>query len=246
MTRSSPAFSSRSEAPGTRYAVYVDAPASGTGPWPVVLVTDGDVFFDPAVEASRALEKAGAIPPLLVVGVGYGAFFGQPGNHRGRDYTPTASAEEPSSGGADAFLSYLEGTLWGELRDRYPVDEATRAIAGHSLGSLLVLHALFQDRPFFNRALASAPSVWWDNRSILRLIGALRDRRAALEGRLYLGVGAEDTPSMTADMGLLAAQLSDRPFGGLRVLSETLPGRDHFDVAPHTLAAGLAFLFGAE
>ena len=76
-------------------------------------------------------------------------------------------------------------------------------LAGHSLGSLLVLHALFQPRPFFDLALASAPSIWWDNRSILGLVSGLRDRQPALRGSLYLGVGADDSPSMTADLGLL-------------------------------------------
>ena len=203
---------------------------------------DGDFFFDPAVAAARELSAAGRIPPTVVVGVGYGKGFGQPGNHRGRDYTPTASTDEPSSGGADAFLSYLSGTLWPELDARHSLREDGRAIAGHSLGSLLVLHALFQPRPFFNLALASAPSIWWDNRSILGLASRLRDATASLDGRLYLGVGADDTPSMSADLGLLEAQLWKHPFEGLKVTSERFPGRDHYNVLPLTLSAGLATL----
>jgi predicted alpha/beta superfamily hydrolase len=243
-TRAKPAFISTSPETGTRYPIYIDAPARAKGPLPAVLLMDGDYFFDPAVAAARALRKAGRIPPTVVVGVGYGAAFGQPGNFRGRDYTPTASTDEPQSGGADLFLRYLAGTLWPELSRRHPLSEATRAIAGHSLGSLLVLHALFQPRPFFNLALASAPSIWWDNRSLLGLVSRLRDRQEELPGRLYLGVGAEDSPSMSADMGLLERQLADRPFKGLRVDSERFPGRDHYDVLPDTLRSGLARLLG--
>jgi len=186
------------------------------------------------------------MPPVVLVGVGYGAGFGQPGSFRGRDYTPTAAPEEPSSGGADRFLGYLADTLWPELARRYPLREAGRIIAGHSVGSLLAIYALFRPRPFFNLALASAPSIWWDNRSILRLAAALRDRTEELQGRLYLGAGEDDTPSMIGDLALLERQLRDRPFRGLHVLSERFAGRDHYDVVPFTLRAGLAALLGPD
>jgi hypothetical protein len=246
LTKVKPAFVSRSKETGTDYVIYVDAPdpAQAPGPWPAVLLMDGDFLFDPAVKACRSLRKAGGTGPVAVVGVGYGAGFGEPGNFRGRDYTPTAGPEEPASGGADRFLEYLGGSLWPELARRFPLRETGRALAGHSVGSLFVLHALFQARPFFNLALASAPSIWWDNRSILRLAAALRARRAVLHGHLYLGAGAEDTPSMIGDMALLEKQLGDRPFKGLRVDSELFAGRNHYDVVPDTLRSGLAVLLG--
>ncbi len=156
ITRTKPSFLSHSPETGSDYSIYVDVPAS-PGPHPVALFMDGDFLFDPAVEAARRLARAGIITPCLVVGVGYGASFGKPGNHRGRDYTPTSAPEEPSSGGADRFLGYLSRTLWPEIARNYPVLENRRLIGGHSLGSLLVLHALFQEEPFFDAALASAP-----------------------------------------------------------------------------------------
>ncbi len=242
ITRARPAFASRSEATGTDYAIYVDAPGDAPGPWGAVLLMDGDYFFDAAVSAARSLRAEGAIPPAVIVGVGYGAGFGQPGNHRGRDYTPTASPQEPASGGADRFLDYLVGTLWPELESRHPVRGGKRVIAGHSLGSLLVLYALFQPRPFFRGALASAPSIWWDDRSILGLAAGLRERQSELDAKLYLAVGEEDTPSMTGDMALLERQLAERPFRGLTLVSERFAGRDHYDVVPDSVRAGLASL----
>ena len=246
ITKAEPAFISSSPETGTDYTIYVDAPASAAPGtlYPAVLVMDGDFFFDAVVHESRVLSGAGRIPPAIVVGVGYGAGFGKPGNFRGRDYTPTASRDEPTSGGADTFLSYLSGNLWPELARRYPLRETGRVIAGHSLGSLLALHALFQAKPFFDRVLASAPSIWWDDRSILSSISRLRDRHSKLDGVLYLGVGEDDSPSMSSDLGLLEKQLKDRPFKGLRVVSEVFPGRDHYNVLPLTVGAGLASLLG--
>jgi predicted alpha/beta superfamily hydrolase len=245
LTKAKPAFISHARDLGTDYHIYADVPSSPRGSaLPAVLLMDGDFFFDTAVAAARGLAREGRIPPTAVIGVGYGASFGQPGNYRGRDYTNTQAAEEPLSGGAGRFLDYLTGTLWKELSARYPLRQNGRALAGHSLGSLLVLYALFQKDPFFDLALASAPSIWWDNRSILLQVRALRKRQAHLRGKLFLGVGAGDSPSMLADLGLLEQQLKDHPFTGLSIVSRQFADRDHYDSPPDTVRSGLADLLG--
>jgi uncharacterized protein len=247
LTRVPPAFLSTSSETGTTYPIYIDAPdpEGSPGPWPTVLLMDGDFFFDAAVAEAQRLQKSGKIPPLLLVGVGYGAGFGEPGNQRGRDYTPTHSELEPASGGADAFLGYLTNTLWPELVRRHPVSDEARGIAGYSLGALLALHALFQPRPFFTRILAGSPSVWWDERALLAHAARLRDAQSELPASLFVGVGTKDSRSMTGDLALLEQQLAARPFAGLRVISERFPGRNHFNAASDCLRAGLQALYAA-
>lgn len=241
-----PTFTLPSPETNTTYVVYVVAPrASRTpGPWPAVLFMDGDDQFSAAVAAYRKLRFAQKVAPLLLVGVGYGASYTKPGNKRGRDYTPTANRMEPESGGANPFLNFLQRTLWPELARRFPIKTNRRGIAGHSLGSLLVLHALWQEPLFFTDYLASAPSIWWDNRSILRLGAKRRLRTASLAARLFLSVGDEDTPSMTGDLTLLERQLAKKPFHGLEVTSQRFAGKNHYNVLPAAFRAGLLALFG--
>ncbi len=184
-----------------------------------------------------------SFPPLLLVGVGYGASYRDPANQRGRDYTPTAHSDEPKSGGADAFVRFLRRTLWPELGKRYPIRSDARGLAGHSLGSLLVLHALFRSPSFFTHYLASAPSIWWDNRSILRLAQRRRARRPILRGRLFLSVGEKDSESMRGDLALFEAFLARARFRGLRVTSMRFPRHDHYNVLRLAFATGLATLF---
>ena len=243
-----PAFKLLSPETGTDYRIYVEPPipGDGPGPWPVVLCMDGDDQFAAGVAAYRALRAAGKVRPLLMVGVGYGASYAKPENRRGRDYTPIAHADEPASGGADAFLKFLTKTLWPELARRYPGDTAVRGIAGHSLGSLLVLHALFQKKPFFTHYLASAPSIWWAERALLAEIERLRAKQAALPARLFLSVGEKDSASMTGDLALLEAQLAARPFAGLAAVSRRFPRKNHFNVLPDAFGAGLGELFGPD
>jgi predicted alpha/beta superfamily hydrolase len=236
-----PTFTLHSPETNTTYSLFVAKPAS-PGPWPVVLGMDGDFSFSEHVDLRAAL----AVTPVIFIGVGYGAGFGSRANKRGRDYTPVAHSDEPDSGGADAFLQFLTGTLWPELTQRFPVDPSRRGLAGHSLGSLLVLHALFQPKPFFTHFLASAPSVWWADRAILEQAAALRAKQKDLPGRLFLCAGEEDSKSMMSDLTLLETQLAARPFTGLEIISRRFSGRNHFDVVPDAYATGLQELFGQQ
>jgi len=204
---------------------------------------DGDDQFRYAVAAYHELRAASLVIPLLLVGVGYGASYMKPANKRVRDYTPTAMPGEPGTGGADVFLRFLQDTLWPELARRYPLRHDARGIAGHSLGSLLALHALFQPKPFFNRALISSPSIWFDDRSILRLAANLRDHQPTLPARAFLSVGEMDTPSMTCDLTSLEQQLAVRPFAELALTCRRYPDLDHYNVLPTAFTEGLKTLF---
>jgi len=233
---------------GTAYHVTVEAPDAATspGPWPAVVVLDGHDQFAIAAQAYQDLRTEHRVLPLLLVGVGYGVSYRESGNRRGRDYTPTRTDEEPESGGADAFLAFLGETLWPELHRRWPVSAKARGIAGHSIGALCALHALFQMRPFFTHHLASAPSIWWDHRAILCQAERLREAQVRLPARLWVGVGSKDSTSMQVDLDQLVDQLEARPFEELRIMRTDFPGRTHFNVLGDAYRAGLAALFGAE
>src|SRR4051812_37866511 len=240
-----PSFSLHSPETGTDYVIYVAEPREKPGKVPPIamLFMDGDNQFEAAVAAERKLRRSHRLPPMLLVGVGYGAGYGKPSNKRGRDYTPTAHSDEPESGDADPFLRFLRGTLWKELARRYPLHPKIRGIGGHSLGSLLVLHALWRRPLFFTHYLASAPSIWWADRSILKIAARRRARQAALPAKLFLSVGERDSTSMRDDLALLEQQLAAKPFRGLRVTSQRFPRRDHYNVIGDAFRAGLSNLF---
>jgi ferri-bacillibactin esterase len=241
--RMTPTFKLPSPQTGTDYWIFTEAPpATAPGPYLAMLFTDGDDQFRFAVEAARELRQTDTVPPLVLVGIGYGASYAKPANKRLRDYTSTAMATEPESGGAEAYVKFLTDTLWPELARRYPLRHDMRGLAGHSLGALAGLHALLQPRPFFNRILASAPSLWWDNRAPLCHAQQLQRTGRALPARLFLCAGEEDTPSMTGDLTLFEDQLAALPFPGLEVISRRFPGHDHYNVLPVAFRTGLTAL----
>ncbi len=211
--------------------------------WPVVLCLDGDDQFDTLCAARTGLAGRPGFPEILLVGIGYGAGYREPANRRLRDYTPCPIVGGADGGGADAFLEFLSSAVWPELVRRYPVNRDIRGIAGHSLGALFGLHALFKPGLFFNRVLASAPSIWWGDRAILAEADALHAKGAVLAARVFLGVGERDSESMCADLDLLEAQLSARPFPELVISRARFPGKNHFNSIGAGFQAGLEALF---
>jgi predicted alpha/beta superfamily hydrolase len=204
---------------------------------------DGDDQFKYAVAAYQAARKAKSVQPLVLVGVGYGASYGQPGNYRARDYTPSEMKTEGETGKAKEFSAFLEKTLWPELAKRYSLKEEARGLGGHSLGSLLAVANLFYGSGFFDRILASSPSLWWQDRSVFGDIKALHEKKKTLKARLYLSVGLKDSESMTGDLERLKQLLLDTPFKGLDVIAHTFADKDHYNVLPDSFQAGLSALY---
>lgn len=230
---------------GTSYRITLvpPDPATAPPPWRTIYVLDADDHLDVALDACRGLWARGGDRSLLLVGIGYGARFKQPGNRRIRDLTPRPVDDEPESGGAEAFHQFLTTTLWERLETLYPVTREDVTLMGHSLGGLFVLHALFRARRFFRRGLAAAPSVWWDDRAIFDRIAAHREVDGELPARLFIALGESDTESMRAAMADLERQLVERPFEGLRLSFRHFPGRGHFNVIPAAYLAGIRALF---
>lgn len=210
----------------------------------VLLVTDADHQFGNVEATYAALRQAGEIRPLLLVGVGYGGSFRSPLNRRMRDYTPAQLADEPGTGGAEAFLTWINQQLRPWLRER-GLGGGPWGVTGHSLGALWGLYAFFHDEGGFGACLASAPSVWFGDRVLLRRLAGIREARGSWPGRLVLSIGTEDSPSMLGDLALLESQLAERPFAGLEIISQRFPGYNHYDVGTVAMEAGLRALYPA-
>ena len=137
-----------------------------------VYVLDGDASYLHAVSAVQSLVWEEDMPPAIVVGVR--------NRNLDRDFTPGVAdaALVPrsfrSSGGADAFLDFLEQEAIPLIDSAYPT-LPYRVILGHSLGGLLVMHALTVRPSLFSAHIALDPSSWWEGgAAVRRLVAALK------------------------------------------------------------------------
>lgn len=174
--------------------------------FPVLYMHDGQNVFDRATSATGAewsvdetaqrLIESGAIEPLIIVGI-YNA-----GERRIDEYTPTRDPRKNLGGKADAYARMLVQEVKPFIDRRYRTlrSAPNTGLGGSSLGGLLTLHLGLRFPTVFNRLAVLSPSVWWDERAILRDVDALP---AKLPLRIWLDAGTNEGEEVTRDSRML-------------------------------------------
>lgn len=107
----------------------------------------------------------------MVVAIGYhleADFHRLYSPRRNFDLTPPSPNRPDGTGGADLLLDFIDSNLRPYLRKTFPNVVPTReALFGHSFGGIFTLHALFTRPTMFDSFIASSPSLWWNNSSVL-------------------------------------------------------------------------------
>jgi len=170
---------------------YDEAP---TRRYPVLYLQDGQNLFDEATafsrewqvdETAQRLIEAGAIEPLIIVGVA------NAGERRLDEYTPTRDRRHRAGGGASRYGRMLVEELkpFVDATYRTRPDAASTGLGGSSLGGLLALFLGLQYSGMFWRLAVLSPSVWWDERFIVRRVRLLSFKPPL---RIWLSVGTSE------------------------------------------------------
>ena len=233
-----------------------DAPDDEARRYPVLYLNDGQNLFErvghfpPSVwgvaETVERLIVAGAIPPLLVVGID------NAGKRRNREYMPYPDpglrVERPEGRRYPAFL-VDELLPWVEERFRVLPGEEHRGLGGSSLGGAIALYAAITRPGVFGRLLLESPSLFLARQQLLAdSLQVVRWPR-----KVVLGIGTDETGRRASNLAgvervrtleriLRAAGLGpDR----LRVVIEE--GGAHSETAwAGRLPAALTFLYGSQ
>jgi predicted alpha/beta superfamily hydrolase len=178
--------------------------AKGHARCPVLYLQDGQNVFDPAtaflgqdwradVTADEMVER-GEIEPPIIVGI-YNT-----GARRISEYTPTRDKRLRKGGKADRYAEMLVREIKPFIDHEYRTKKAAAhtAVGGSSLGGLVSLAAVLAYPRVFGKAAILSPSVWWDERAILRLVEQFRSK---LRPELWVDVGTCEgqTPAECVD-----------------------------------------------
>lgn len=231
------------------------APPSG---YPVIYVLDGNAFFQTVEETvrlqSRRAEKTG-VHHAIIIGIGYPTNEEFDSSRRFYDLTPPTDSltlpprpqggEWPKNGGADLFLDFIENEVKPFVNEQYVVDSNQQIIYGHSLGGLFVLHTLFSRPKAFQSYIASSPSIWWNQQSVLQNEASFLSNLDILEKNihLFLSVGSLEKDYMVKDARQLYKRLLPSSEQGLQVDFREAHGENHLSVVPTTLSRALRFVF---
>lgn len=240
--------------------------------YPLLYVLDGDLFFGTAVEMTRLMHMLyGELPPLLVVGIGYGT--NDPviqGTTRNRDFTPSVDRhfeamgrqmnpdaklvlpEGEGTGGADRFLDFLEEEVKPFIADRYPVADDRGTLFGASMGGLLATYTLLSRPQMFGGYIIASPSLWWDGELLFRMEEPM-DNRPEIAARAFLGVGSQEEGTgvpaldefrLVTNTLRMAERLDRQGPSSRQVACRVFEGESHTSVVPAVLTRGLRSVHG--
>jgi hypothetical protein len=273
-------FDLASKISGRTYRVFVYKPLTPAPPsgYPVIFVTDGNGMF-PLAAAQMAIMALGG-KGAVVVGIGYPTDdYMRPMTLRYRDLTPVTKdktlfptqpplAEADQGGGSELFYRFITEELRPAVSASYPLDPHHQTLYGHSLGGLFVLGVMFKHPDSFNSYVASSPSIWWDNRSVLKDESGFlaQEKRAKHPIRVLICVGAKEQdpysqvppgagnmPLSEVNKKIAEARMVDNAHAlaqrlaqadaqsGLVVRFQDFSAEDHLSVIPASISRALAF-----
>ena len=218
--------------------------------YPVLYMHDGQNLFDAATafngqdwhvaQTADYAISAGLVEPLIVVGL-YNT-----GKTRLREYTPT-SVPRLGGGRADRYAKFLIEEVKPVVdRDYRTKQEASQTgIAGSSLGGLVSIYLGLKFSSVFSKIAALSPSVWWNQRVIVRFAQA-----APVEPRprIWLDIGTREGPRIVDDVEKFRDVLLSKGWQNDRDLHyERVEGAEHNEAAwAARVGPFLQFLFPAR
>jgi predicted alpha/beta superfamily hydrolase len=199
---------------------YHEAAASR---FPVLYMPDGGMAEDFLHVAGLVQVSVGngTMRPFILVGI--------ENTERRRDMTGPTTVEEDRRiavrvGGSAAFRAFIRTELMPRIRERYRTTDET-AIVGESLAGLFVVETFLLEPALFDTYIAFDPSLWWNDRALVRGAGE-RLRAHPLAGRtLYLA--SSGNAQLAELMTSLTAELAQGEARGLRWFHVPMPEESH-------------------
>jgi len=218
--------------------------------YPVLYLHDGQNLFDGATAFIPGMDwhvgqtadeyiREARVEPLIIVGI-YNA-----GKQRLGEYTPTRAARL-GGGRANRYAKFLLEEVRPMVQKYYRVRSGVEntGIGGSSLGGLVSLYLGLRQPKIFGKIAALSPSVWWNERVILRFADAASVQPLP---RIWLDIGTREGPRIVDDVERFRDVLLKKGWQTERTLHyERVEGAEHNEAAwAQRVGPFLQFLFPA-
>jgi predicted alpha/beta superfamily hydrolase len=261
---------------GRERSIMVAAPTTPApaGGYPAIYLLDGHALFGMAHDLANLFAVRAEVSGIdngLVVAIGYPSGETFDGPARTLDFTAPSLVPStpmrpdgrpwPPTGGADSFIDFLTRDLVPLIEGEWQASRERRTLFGHSLGGLLVVHAVLTSPASFRSFVAASPSLWFGQEQPAPP-PTLAAELAALPPRdLILLAGSLEEPAgpAAADPVRAERQRRNRILGNARDLIErlaasapalraslhALPDENHASMLPTALSRGVRLAFAS-
>ena len=223
--------------------------------YPLTLLLDADYQFPLGVSILEHLAQRDQADESVVVAIAYLNSRRNPywyRRNRSRDYTPTKvptggyGAEfQQYSGGGEKFLRFIADELMDSLQSKYRIASSGHTYVGHSFGGLFGAFIIAEQPNLFSNYLLISPSLWYDDRLMIRRMQKNAGSGLAEATQIYLAVGDHENQTgrpMVDELQMYAAAIREQEDPAVNVTVRVFDDETHASIYPAALSAGLRYL----
>ncbi len=209
---------------------------------PVLYLLDGENHFHILSAYIEYLRHWQIIPPIIIVGI--------VSIDRRKDLTPVNSlinfsgkvdSSYKTSGGNGQFLDFIQKELMPYMDANYKTS-AFKIFAGHSLGGLTTINCMLTRPNMFDAYIAISPSLWFGNKSTLRLAEKKLPNLLMTNKKLFYSCGNEDG-TFQSDILEFDKLIKKESLKTLDYQYKYYPEEDHMTEPIHAYYDALRFIY---
>lgn len=246
-----------SEAVQDSFVIYVQLPdeygKDTTVNYPTVYMLDANFHFPILAATVKQYEKAGMLPPLIIVGIGYKSFQAMD-SLRNRDYLyPAAlpSDEINAVGGGRNFYDFISNQLIPYIDSSYKTNRKNRSLLGHSFGGYFTLYALLNqaenNKTVFTNFAAASPSLWYSKFYLNQLSDKLKNRTTTDTLIVFATVGGLENKEWDINPGTkLSENIVNAKLNAVKFQHKVYSNLGHMDVSAITFIQALQTFYNKE
>ncbi|MBO0331841.1 alpha/beta hydrolase-fold protein [[Muricauda] lutisoli] len=196
--------------------------------YPVLYLLDGLGNIKHTIGTVEMLSETGLIPPMIIVGI--------ESLDRARDLTPSNAGQNtyggtgnsgiPQSGGAPAFLQFIETELIPYVESNYRT-YSFRILEGHSFGGLFSVFTLMESPETFDAFIIEAPALWWNGEEMTEKAKVFFSENEILNKSVYFGIGGGDGWGMRQELLRYVEVIKQHTPENFNWLHEEVGDEDH-------------------
>lgn len=230
--------------------IYIYVPkqdsANPNKTFPVLYLLDGENHFHILSAYIDYLSHYEIIPPMMVVGI--------ISKDRRKDLTPTNSTIDyfgkvdsiyKTSGGNEHFFQFIKAELMPYIETNYKAG-SYKIFAGHSFGGITTINCMFTHPDMFDAYIAISPSLWWDNKYILKLAESKLTKLADLNKTIFYSTaneGLNEPDSFHTDVLKFDSLIANRTPKGLLYKYKCYPEESHMSEPIVAYYEALRFIY---
>lgn len=194
-----------------------------------IYVPDGSLKMGNYILGKDSSWRADVPENCIIISI---AHTGNWHEQRQRDFLPSDAGgySDKNFGHARHFYLFLKNTLMPSVRRQYGASKST-AFIGHSFSGLFCLYTLFQEDKLFDRHFAISPSVWANNRELLKIekLHAVKSKQLSGEVSLLAG-GLEVFNKVLSSTREFYDTTLARKYLGYKVTFGTINNANHYSI----------------